>query len=98
MGVVDLPAVVRVGGRRNPTSTAWPPSGRASRSSPRRPNRPPARAEVPRPAASLTVGPSRWQTSGTVETMRIVFMGSGAFAIPSLEALIDAGHEVVAAV
>jgi methionyl-tRNA formyltransferase len=30
--------------------------------------------------------------------MRIVFMGSGTFAIPSLEALLDAGHEVVAAV
>jgi methionyl-tRNA formyltransferase len=30
--------------------------------------------------------------------MRIVFMGSGAFAIPSLEALIDAGHEVAAVV
>jgi methionyl-tRNA formyltransferase len=30
--------------------------------------------------------------------VRIVFMGSGAFAIPSFEALIDAGHEVVAAV
>jgi methionyl-tRNA formyltransferase len=30
--------------------------------------------------------------------MRIVFMGSGAFAIPSLQALLDAGHEVAAAV
>jgi methionyl-tRNA formyltransferase len=30
--------------------------------------------------------------------MRIVFMGSGAFAIPSLEALLAGGHEVVAAV
>src|SRR5688572_15366626 len=30
--------------------------------------------------------------------MRIVFMGSGSFAIPSFEALIDAGHQVVAAV
>jgi len=30
--------------------------------------------------------------------MRIVFMGSGAFAIPSFEALIDAGHDVAAAV
>lgn len=30
--------------------------------------------------------------------MRLVFMGSGAFAIPSLEALIDAGHEVVGVV
>jgi methionyl-tRNA formyltransferase len=30
--------------------------------------------------------------------MRIVFMGSGAFAIPSFEALLDAGHEVAAAV
>jgi methionyl-tRNA formyltransferase len=30
--------------------------------------------------------------------MRIVFMGSGTFAIPSFEALIDAGHDVAAAV
>lgn len=30
--------------------------------------------------------------------MRIVFLGSGAFAIPSFEALIDAGHDVVALV
>jgi methionyl-tRNA formyltransferase len=30
--------------------------------------------------------------------MRVVFLGSGAFAIPSLEALIDAGQEVVALV
>ena len=30
--------------------------------------------------------------------MRIVFLGSGAFAIPSLEALLDAGHEVAALV
>lgn len=30
--------------------------------------------------------------------MRIVFMGSGSFAIPSLEALLDAGHDVAAAV
>jgi methionyl-tRNA formyltransferase len=30
--------------------------------------------------------------------LRIVFMGSGAFAIPSLEALLDAGHEVAAVV
>jgi methionyl-tRNA formyltransferase len=30
--------------------------------------------------------------------MRIVFLGSGAFAIPSFEALLDAGHEVVALV
>jgi methionyl-tRNA formyltransferase len=30
--------------------------------------------------------------------MRIVFLGSGAFAIPSFEALIDAGHEVAALV
>jgi methionyl-tRNA formyltransferase len=30
--------------------------------------------------------------------MRIVFMGSGSFAIPSFEALLDAGHEVAAAV
>jgi len=30
--------------------------------------------------------------------MRIVFLGSGAFAIPSFEALIDAGHDVAAAV
>jgi methionyl-tRNA formyltransferase len=30
--------------------------------------------------------------------MRIVFMGSGAFAIPSLEALIAAGHDVVGVV
>lgn len=28
--------------------------------------------------------------------MRVVFLGSGAFAIPSLAALIDAGHEVAA--
>jgi len=30
--------------------------------------------------------------------MRIVFLGSGAFAIPSLQALADAGHEIVAVV
>jgi methionyl-tRNA formyltransferase len=30
--------------------------------------------------------------------MRTVFMGSGAFAVPSLEALVRAGHEVVAVV
>src|SRR6185503_5371548 len=30
--------------------------------------------------------------------MRIVFLGSGAFAIPSLGALLDAGHEVAAVV
>jgi methionyl-tRNA formyltransferase len=30
--------------------------------------------------------------------VRIVFLGSGAFAIPGLEALLDAGHEVVAVV
>ena len=30
--------------------------------------------------------------------MRIVFMGTPAFAVPSLAALLDAGHEVVAAV
>lgn len=30
--------------------------------------------------------------------MRIVFLGSGTFAIPSLEALLDAGHEVAAVV
>ncbi len=30
--------------------------------------------------------------------MRIVFLGSGAFAIPSFEALIEAGHDVVALV
>ena len=30
--------------------------------------------------------------------MRVVFLGSGAFAIPSLEALLDAGHEVAAVV
>ena len=30
--------------------------------------------------------------------MRIVFLGSGSFAIPSLEALLDAGHEVAALV
>jgi methionyl-tRNA formyltransferase len=30
--------------------------------------------------------------------MKVVFLGSGAFAIPSLEALIDAGHEVAAVV
>ena len=29
--------------------------------------------------------------------MRIVFMGSPDFAVPSLEALVDAGHDVVAA-
>src|SRR5215210_6864049 len=29
--------------------------------------------------------------------MRIVFMGSPAFAVPSLDALVAAGHEVVAA-
>jgi len=29
--------------------------------------------------------------------MRIIFMGSPAFAVPSLNALVDAGHEVVAA-
>ena len=30
--------------------------------------------------------------------MRIVFLGSGRFAIPSLEALLDAGHDVAAPV
>jgi methionyl-tRNA formyltransferase len=30
--------------------------------------------------------------------MKVVFLGSGAFAIPSLEALLDAGHEVAAVV
>ncbi|MFN8091294.1 MAG: methionyl-tRNA formyltransferase [Vicinamibacteria bacterium] len=30
--------------------------------------------------------------------MRIVFLGSGSFAVPGLEALIDAGHEVAAVV
>ena len=30
--------------------------------------------------------------------MRIVFLGSGAFAIPSLQALSDAGHEIAAVV
>jgi methionyl-tRNA formyltransferase len=30
--------------------------------------------------------------------MRLVFLGSGAFAIPSFEAVLDAGHEVVALV
>ncbi len=30
--------------------------------------------------------------------MRIVFLGSGSFAIPSLEALLDAGHDVAALV
>ena len=30
--------------------------------------------------------------------MRVVFLGSGAFAVPSLEALLDAGHEVAALV
>jgi methionyl-tRNA formyltransferase len=30
--------------------------------------------------------------------VRVVFLGSGAFAVPSLEALIDAGHEVAALV
>ena len=29
--------------------------------------------------------------------MRIVFMGSPRFAVPSLDALIEAGHDVVAA-
>src|SRR3954462_7717671 len=29
--------------------------------------------------------------------MRIVFMGSPDFAVPSLDALVEAGHEVVAA-
>ena len=30
--------------------------------------------------------------------MRVVFMGSGTFAVPSLEALVDAGHDVAALV
>jgi len=30
--------------------------------------------------------------------VRVVFLGSGAFAVPSLEALLDAGHEVAAVV
>ena len=30
--------------------------------------------------------------------MRIVFLGSGAFAIPGFQALLDAGHEVAALV
>lgn len=34
----------------------------------------------------------------THKTARIVFMGTPAFAVPSLEALIQAGHDVIAAV
>ena len=30
--------------------------------------------------------------------MRVVFLGSGSFAIPSLTALLEAGHEVAAVV
>jgi methionyl-tRNA formyltransferase len=30
--------------------------------------------------------------------MRVVFLGSGSFAVPSLEAVLDAGHDVVAVV
>src|SRR5262249_13081792 len=30
--------------------------------------------------------------------MRVVFLGSGSFAIPSLEALLEAGHDVAAVV
>ena len=30
--------------------------------------------------------------------MRVVFLGSGAFAVPSLAALLDAGHDVAAVV
>ena len=30
--------------------------------------------------------------------MRVVFLGSGAFAVPSLAALLDAGHDVAALV
>ena len=30
--------------------------------------------------------------------MRVVFLASGAFAIPSLEALVEAGHDVAAVV
>ena len=29
--------------------------------------------------------------------MRIIFMGSPDFAVPTLDALVDAGHEVIAA-
>jgi methionyl-tRNA formyltransferase len=35
-------------------------------------------------------GQSEW-----VQTLRIVFMGSPEFAVPSLDALVEAGHEVV---
>ena len=30
--------------------------------------------------------------------MRITFLGTGQFAVPSLEALVDAGHQVAAVV
>lgn len=38
------------------------------------------------------------ETAGTERPLRIVFMGTPSFAVPTLEALIKAGHEVVAAV
>ena len=35
--------------------------------------------------------------AGRSRPVRVVFLGSGAFAVPSLEALLDAGHEVAGA-
>lgn len=41
--------------------------------------------------ASTVVSPN-----GVLFTLRIVFMGSPEFAVPSLDALVEAGHEVIA--
>ena len=46
-------------------------------------------------SASSASAPGR---AGRNEPVRIVFLGSGAFAIPSFEALLAAGHEVAALV
>ena len=51
--------------------------------------------------------PSRWTLKGKtvprqarderrIVQLRIVFMGSPAFAVPSLNALVEAGHDVIA--
>src|SRR5689334_4480334 len=37
-------------------------------------------------------------SSSPTRRLRVVFMGSGAFAIPSFEALVTAGHDVAALV
>ncbi|HTM95338.1 MAG TPA: methionyl-tRNA formyltransferase, partial [Croceibacterium sp.] len=43
------------------------------------------------------IGPQPRQRKARAPAMRIVFMGTPQFAVPTLQALIAAGHEVVAA-